>query len=308
MNVLESLEQELKRNSHWSLEEKKRYLYIQSCLLFTFDTRHYFVSDYEWAPMIKNASMILEEIQNNEIDLENMTDNRVYCYSWANAYQKMLKELLNVESKVVENMFGDHAWCIFGHKADATVDSDLTRVKMNFCSIGYELSTCEDEFIYDVQTPQKLKKMDKNIRYIEKNYFDLNPIVNFLKIEFQNLSLSLQESLFWWLNQIKETFYFLRSNLKNFEDASFCISYLFEYFFPKNLMANYKRITLFDDSDFNWSFLDIYRIDFLKNTFYYILIHGEDGYHFNELSYLDVMHYVSSFNGPEKEELLQRHL
>lgn len=38
MNVLDYLDKNLKKHD-WSLEEKERYLYLQSCILFSYDPR-----------------------------------------------------------------------------------------------------------------------------------------------------------------------------------------------------------------------------------------------------------------------------
>jgi len=305
MNVLQVLDNELK-NKNWTLDEKKRYLYIRSCQLLTYDTRHYFVSDYEFAPMIRSASRILESIHTNEIDLEKMKDNRVDCYAWARAYQRMQKELLNAKSEVVDNIYGDHAWLFFGHTADATSDSDLTRMKMGLESYGYNLSIRENKFVYDELSSQKLKKMDRNIGYIQKNYLRFQPIVTVLKEEFQNLNLTKEDALMWWTQKLKDTFSTFLPKLKYFEDVSFCLEYLFRYFIPKELIVTCERVTLFDDSNDNWDFVDIYRIDYSENTIYYALVPNANGYDFLPISYSDVISFVQSLKGPRKLELLAR--
>lgn len=305
MDILQTLDNELK-NSHWSLEEKKRHLYIRSCQLLTYDTRHYFVNTTDGLRNIKNASKILESINNNEIDLTNVTDNRVNCYSWAKSYKQMQNELLNSDAKVVENMFGTHAWVFFGHKADATVESDLTRVKMKLCTTGYDLSTESDKFIYDYQTPKKLKLMDKNIGYIKENYCNLEALVNLLKVEFQEQNIPQEEALFWWLYHLMDTYQHFQKNLLYFEDASFGISYLFKYFVASEVRNITERITLFDDSNDDWEFIDIYKMPYLGETFYYALLPCEEGYDFIEITYLDALNYATSLQGPNRRQLLRK--
>lgn len=39
MNVLEKLNQELQERNHYTLEQKKRYLYLRTCQLFSYDRR-----------------------------------------------------------------------------------------------------------------------------------------------------------------------------------------------------------------------------------------------------------------------------
>lgn len=305
MDILQTLDNELK-NNHWSFDEKKRYLYIQSCKFFTYDTRFYFVNTAYGLRNIKNALNILKSINNKEIDLSNVTDNKVNCYSWSKAYKQMQNELLNTDAKVVENMFGDHAWVFFGHKADATEESDLSRVKMHLCTTGYDLSTESDKFIYDYQTPKKLKLMDKNIGYIKDNYCNLKELINFLKIEFQEQNIPKEEALFWWLYHLMDTYQHFQKNLLYFDDASFGISYLFEYFVAKEVCKTTKKITLFDDSNDDWDFIEIYKIPYLGDTFYYALLPCEEGYDFIEITSLDAFNYAISLKGPNKELLLKK--
>lgn len=305
MDILQTLDNELK-NKNWTLEEKKRYLYIRSCELFTYDTRYYFLSEAYGLHTIKNASTILDSIKSKEIDLTNVTDNRVYCYSWAKVYKKMLKELLNVKATVEENRFGTHVWVFFGHKADATVDSDLTRVKMKLCTLGYELSTANDQFIYDSQTSKKVKLMDKNIGYIKKKYCDIEPLIKYLILEFHEQNLTKEEELFWWLYHLIDTYQLFQKNLPYFEDASFCISYLFNYFITNKVRKSTECVTLLDDSRDYWDFMDIYKIPYLGNTYYFALLPCEEGYDFMEIPYLDVLNYAASFQGPRKKRLLTK--
>lgn len=302
MDILQLLDHELKK-SNWSLEEKKRHLYIRSCQLFTYDTRHYFVSKN--STNIRNASAILNSINNREIDLTHVTDNRVNCYSWAKVYKTLQKELLNANAEVEENIFGTHAWVFFGHKADATVDSDLSRVKMKLYTKGYELSTERDQFVYDYETPKKIKTMDKNIKYIKDNYYNFEPLVHRLQLEFQERNISKEDTLFWWLYHLMDIFEQYNQDLIYFEDASFGLSYLLRYFIAKEERKNIERITLFDDTNDDWDFIDIYKIPYLGDIFYYALLPQKNGYHFIEIPYLDVLNYASSLQGPKKERLLK---
>jgi len=127
-----------------------------------------------------------------------------------------------------------------------------------------------------------------------------------LKEEFQNLNLTKEDALMWWTQKLKDTFSTFLPKLKYFEDVSFCLEYLFRYFIPKELIVTCERVTLFDDSNDNWDFVDIYRIDYSENTIYYALVPNANGYDFLPISYSDVISFVQSLKGPRKLELLAR--
>lgn len=42
MNILEKLAKELQERKNFTLEQKKRYLYLRVCQLFSYDTRWHF--------------------------------------------------------------------------------------------------------------------------------------------------------------------------------------------------------------------------------------------------------------------------
>lgn len=74
MDVLAYLEENLK-NKNWSLDEKCRYLYLQSCLLFSYDPRR------KWL-MYEPNEALTKEIWDRQINLNNVTDFNVICTSW----------------------------------------------------------------------------------------------------------------------------------------------------------------------------------------------------------------------------------
>lgn len=51
--------------------------------------------------------------------------------------------------------------------------------------------------------------------------------------------------------------------------------------------------------------MDIYKIPYLGDTYYYALLPCEEGYDFIEITDSDVVNYASSFQGPKKERLLK---
>lgn len=96
-----------------------------------------------------SANEIYKEMHSKEIDLEKVEDRRVTCFSWSKAYTKLINELLGLNAFCAKNIIGTHAWAMMGHKADATEQCDLSRVKMNLSTYGYTLSTNKKLYIPD---------------------------------------------------------------------------------------------------------------------------------------------------------------
>ena len=65
MNILEKLAKELQERKNFTLEQKKRYLYLRVCQLFSYDTRWHFC---KYDLIGKKAAVLKDEILNNKID------------------------------------------------------------------------------------------------------------------------------------------------------------------------------------------------------------------------------------------------
>lgn len=306
MNYLELLDKELK-NTDWDLEHKRRYIYLRSCNLFNFDTRLYFVDPTCLKPQeieAKNAKQIYRELRNKEVDLENVQDKRITCFSWSKAHIKLNKELLGLKASYAESMFGNHAWTMaMGHKADATADSDITRVKMNLDTKGYILSTSNKSHIPDCDGSKKIKIIDQEIFYIGKNYVDLQKIALYfiekMYLELYNGQLDKENMLNKMMNKIIEIYKSYQGILLDFEDASFCLSYIFKKFCEKcGLKIKGGCVNLFlDDNSDNWDFADLYWLNYQGKDYFYLLSKADIGYEFKEIPKNEAYRYINNFKG-----------
>lgn len=308
MNYLELLNKEL-REKDWDLEHKRRHLYIRSCQMFDFDTRAYFVDpNRENYKMMgaKNADKIYQSLYQDEIDLENVESKKVTCFSWTKAYVKLVNELLGLKAFYAENMFGSHAWAMMGHKADATSDSDLTRVKMKLNTLGYILSTDHQYFYPDKDSEQKVKAIDQGICYIKQDYTDFKKIFLELKLELLTTIKNLDGMYNWWMNQLMEIYKKYQKSLPDFEDASYCLSYLFRYLFLySDLKIKIVNANLFLDDDVeNWNFADLYKVTYGKEVHWYLLSKGEIGYDFKEIFQTNAYHYLNDYKGDINQKIL----
>lgn len=166
MDVLAKLDEELRLRKDYTLEQKKRYLYLRTCQMFSYDSRYHYCT---YPFLGKKAEKIKKEILENRINLKEVSNFNVVCKNYSeDVYSVLLKELLDTDSEIAR---GGHSYIEFQEgnqtiKADATL-GDLTRAKMKLQTHGYKPVSRDREYAI------KLKNVDKMIHYIEKDYDDL---------------------------------------------------------------------------------------------------------------------------------------
>lgn len=290
MNVLDYLDKNLKKHD-WSLEEKERYLYLQSCILFSYDPRR------QWLMYQKNEKLE-KEIWDRKIDLTNVTDFNVICTSWAQeVYYSLLFELLRIKADVVGNV---HKYVLIQNqsgtiKANASFCNDLARVKMNLSTKQYQEldKSKEDNRIW-------LRKQDQQIEYIQDLYFD--EIIKKIKIELQEetIGLSLEEKRKVYFEKITELYQSF--HLTHYSDASYCVYYLLDHLLEES--SNLQEIKLFrNHQNKPWEFVSIYPILFGNKIIYYRLAQEQDKYIVTEANNDDITKDISNLKSPNKETL-----
>lgn len=295
MNVIELLSKEISRND-WSVEDKAFYLYLRSCILFSYDPRYKFYEE------VLNDKYMLNQIKNNVIDLENVQSNYVVCHSHSKVISEILNKLLDIN---IEEKGMGHSWVTFNDgvrkiEADSTICSDIVRVKMGLNTYGYNPFHKEHNF------RDKLKNIAIKVNYIDseyKNHF-IEEKIDILYEEFLNYiepnePTSFEYSMYklYTVKEIFESF----DKLNAFSDKEFCISYLLKKFFNGEL--NMKVISLFDDSNINnWKFINIYVFDLVDDKIYFIL----DDNCFYQICEYDALNYINNYNGINKELIYKR--
>lgn len=294
MDILNVLSREIERSS-WKLEDKARYLYIRSCELFSYDPR------YKFIPLLDYGGQLEHTLREKQIDLSNVKESLVVCKSHAKSvYSKLLEELLNIP---YENVSGNHVYTVFNDgvyhlKADATEKSDIARVKM-------KLHTCGYHPLKEVRNyTQYLQEIDKKIHYIDQNYenFNIENEVQHLIQQHFSLSTSSDEFLLYQLKLIKKLF--KKYSCYQFSDAENCISYLMKkVIIDINSWANIREIFLFNDTNQNWSFMNIYPVILENDVVYYVLEQKENTCSFTEISMEDAIFYTKQFKGQNKKAI-----
>lgn len=282
VNVIEKIMTGL--DNSWDDLTKARYLYLKSCEFFTYDERYLYLCTTNYS--------IIDDLRNREIDLENVTDNRVLCDTWSReVYNKLLIEA-GIDSRII-GQGRAHQYITFNADdynivADATISSDIARAKMkldtkSFYSENGKRLTCDT-----------LKEIDKSIGYIEEDYSNdtiLQMIGSFIKNNDElELSCFLDKSLqreimldkMYIIKNIFETF----TDVKSYNDLKFIIEYLKRKVFTKDEnKVLFDYIEWFDPSKDDWDFTTIYKLD---NDINFALTNPGDGYCFYETTKSDI--------------------
>lgn len=274
MNLIEKVESAIS-NPDWDLYTKARYLYLKSCEYFTYDYRYYY-----------GDINLTRELLNKEIDLENITDNKVICGSWANQVYIPLLELIGINGEIVGTYTGHQyvKFLIDGKEvlADACGVSDLAHVKFHNNTRGFYPN--HKHYDYD-----QIPKIDQNIGYLDTEYFitRLNKRISTLEEQFQNngnpQDLFYQdEFLISKLYEIKEMLESF-SNLKEFTDCQFFIDYVLG-----KMLTNFEKDKIYKFDLYNpylpdWDFKRLYQVDLTNDILYFLLEKIENGYMFYEI-------------------------
>ncbi len=299
MNVLKMLDDELK-NKNWSLEEKARYLYLRSCELFSYDPR-YFLSPQK--------SKLRRKIASKTINLENVDNFDIICFSYANYILPQLWEnLLNLPVEIIKD--GNHAFnrCCINQdvlEIDPTFEMDLFRVKMSLNTYGYnKISSLDNEFYHH------LRDMDTKIDYIEDNYEDiyLTKYIYTLFQEFSNSytgkSSDFNKKYFIYRLQILQELFQKYKQLKNFYDAQNCIEYLQRKLKVSN---DFIKIPLFHCNQHKpWDFINIYFGKYLDYYYYFVLEQQKEDFSFHKINKKEAKWLVHNLEGKYDKKLIQQ--
>jgi len=332
MNVLEMLDKELQERQAYSLESKRRYLYLRLCQLFSFDSR-YHNCIYE---LLKDkAEPLKEELRNKIINLEDVTDFKITCKPFSKYVITIaFRELLNTD---VEVKYGEHCWIEFEEnqtikKADATI-GDFSRAKIRFSTKGYR------PIKKDKSYKEKLKNIDQNLGYIDIDYdndfwihlierdfhdfmqetdwinhYNSMQEKNLLDNIIQNLHTvaSSDDLIVEKYEKVKSIFNYYRylaSKTENYfpliehED----IKAIVEYFLIKMNVNFLSTVYLFQDyDDKDWDFIDIYPVHLKDNSLYYAIRKEKNTYIFDKVDNEEANIYLKELKGKNKELFYRR--
>jgi len=103
VDVLAKLDEELRLRKDYTLEQKKRYLYLRTCQMFSYDSRYHYCT---YPFLGKKAEKIKKEILENRINLKEVSNLNVVCKNYSeDVYSVLLKELLDTDSEIARVAF-----------------------------------------------------------------------------------------------------------------------------------------------------------------------------------------------------------
>lgn len=287
MNLIKKVESVLD-NKDFDLLTKARYLYLKSCEYFTYDHRYYYADN-----------KLINEIINTKIDLENIIDNRVICYSWSEQVYLPLLKLIGIEGELVDN-FGGHGHVIFEIdgkkiKADACISSDLARVKFKSSTTGFYIGS--KYFGQD-----KIQEIDTNIGYLINEYSNTSIQRQILDFEEEctkllNSPLGLYDdeilvSKLYKIKEILESF----PNVKQFSDCLFLTSYIYNKLFSRIDEERIGTINLYNSELPDWDFKYLYELNLSDDIVYFILNNTDHGYKLNQITRKEVKEYKKNYS------------
>lgn len=205
---------------------KIRWIYLYVCEMFSYDTR-----------CIYARKSMKETIYNKKVDITNVEDFEVVCYTLSRILVDALTAFgykCEIKSEVEVPL--SHVYVIVMHddfilKLDPTKRHDITRVKINSTTIDFEPVLNDDLF------PDQLLDTDKKLAsQFNGLYFGENSIANIAKIALEECdsyaikhNLSKTEKFFKKLDLLFELID-SRTDLKRYDDIDFYYSYLLRIF------------------------------------------------------------------------------
>lgn len=205
---------------------KIRWLYLYVCKMFSYDIRFIYAKEN-----------LKEEIYNKLVDIKNIEDFEIVCYTIARVLVDALS-LYGYECKIIrehENKF-THVYVVvkckdYVLKLDPTKRHDLTRVKMNSTTLDF--ISLNKSSIFEDELKDTDKIITNNYHDIDKNvFYDNETIMKLVQVvedsaEKRNLSdcelfFEKIEYLFSLINT--------RTDLKRYDDMDYYFSYLIKKF------------------------------------------------------------------------------
>lgn len=314
MNVIEDISQKL-TGKDWSLKEKERFLYLESCKAFSYDNRYFFL------PFLadEKQKIIEDEMRNKTIDLEHVNDHLVICTTHTREVLKPLYQKLLGVSGSIEGE--GHTWLELPHtpypiRADAILGRhngyDIARVKMNLNTVGFRyhfhdtLSEKEKE-LFRENFKQQLFLIDKIINYVDKfDYSGKLDIQLFLKNVKQNASHFLQTS-----ELIRYVFALLEHNIMQYPSLHFSDVETFLSNYINNFIDQFSFIIndvhLFQISNSGqWNFATIYVVQLNQEKLFFALNDFGQKIQLCEITKSEATHYAKHLDGYSQHLILDK--
>lgn len=225
MNIESQIADIFENNSYNDLF-KVRWLYLYVCKLFSYDLRYIFAKDD-----------LREEIYDKKIDIKNIEDFEIVCYTIA----RIIIDILNSYGykcelvREVDTRFS-HVYVVvkckdYTLKLDPTKRHDLTRVKINSNTLDFKLLNDNPKYIDEINEIDKV--ITNNYKDIDKNVFydnlTIEKLVQVVEEDAKKRNL-LESELFFEKIEYLYCLVNTRNDLNRWDDIDYYYSYLIKKF------------------------------------------------------------------------------
>lgn len=260
MNIKEDILTELSKNKYEDDFIKIRYIYLYVCKMFSYDVR-FMYADKD----------LKDEIYKKEINIENVEDYEIVCYTFAKVLVDTLN-LFNIGAQIIRensNTFS-HVYVIVKYrngvlKLDPTKRHDNTRVKLNSSTLDFvKLDDNDTEFYDELLYADRI--ITNNYEDIDTDiYYDNQKIVKLVNIIEDNAKLRKinNNQLFFEKLEYIVSLINSRDDLIRYDDIDYYYSYLIRKFNLNDKDKFYVKPGIFFKSN-DKSMKDIINITLVK--------------------------------------------
>ncbi len=296
MNLKEEILTTLALHPEWDLFTMVRWIYLKTCIIFSYDWQYFYVS--------KEEKM---RIYQSKLNIEQINKADIICSTWCHLFIELLS-LIGVEAwiKTDPNL---HCYVLFKlndviYKADATKGYDFSRVKIGCSTNGFYPITSDFSF------KQCLTLADTIIGYKEKIYAD--EAIKHINEDFrkenyihnQNFLEPFDYSQLYYKISLIQTLINSTKKIKRFHDTDFYLSYL-----GRNLFTAYERsevlIQTFYRVKDNPDIIDFFLVRDDSKKLICVLKNLGGKFSLLEATNEEIDYYVSCFEGKYEQLILQ---
>lgn len=222
MNLLELLKQEVAALGLENKVDIANYLYMRTGQIFEYDPLWGFADNIE-----------REEIKNKEIDIENVTDFYVVCFSWSRMFKKLL-EAFSINAKI-KSSDGTHA-CVVAQIEGKNYCFDLTKDYEDLMLIKFGMHPLHNS---EIMKDKDNSKKEMSVYFDEQNY-SLKKLKFYFEEKRAELHLSDEDYLYVIFKWISKKVDFSHQNVGYISGNTY-IYYLLKYFMGENYKPCYSN-------------------------------------------------------------------
>ena len=226
MNISENVINFLDNKDYTDLE-KIRYIYLYICKIFSYDIR-----------FTVGNEQLKEDIYNYKVDIENVRETELVCYSICRILQDTLA-LYGFKSELKK----DYNDIKFSHvylelkyndyllKLDPTISHDLTRVKMNSNTLNF--TSLNNKEIFDMEVKNADKRIKSDLKDVDLYEYYNNETVSLLNDTIEKSAIDrhlTEDEIFYEKLLYMFSLINTRKDFKSFDDVDYYLSYLIRKF------------------------------------------------------------------------------